>query len=219
MSTTLRVLVKLTSNTGLARDIIENTWHCQSDSADVMDDAEGFRDALLAWYLSLDTFMSSRLNGAVEFNVYDLTDPTPRVPILVSTSALEPGTGFGLPNEVAICASFQGAVGAGVNMARRRGRIFFGPLDGGVVDDGTGDTIVDASVTASITDVCDTLMGAGSEGGFQWAVFSPTTAGPPPWSFGDLAVATFPVVSGWCDNAFDTVRSRGGAATERAVFP
>ena len=219
MPTTLRTLVKIASTTGLPRDDIMNTFHFQSDAVDRMDDVLTIETNLIELYLGLDGNMSSRIQGGISFDTYDLIDTTPRSSLSHFTSTLSPGSGFGLPNEVAICVSFRGALGSGIDPKRHRGRVFIGPLDGGVVDDGTGDTILEAGLMSAIAGNFETFMGNFAESSCAWAVFSPTNAGPPPWSSGDLLVATDPVVAGWVDNAFDTIRSRGAAATARSVWP
>jgi len=195
-----------------------NTWHCTSNAVDRLDDASNFVDSLLEFYLVIDTFLSGRLSTDIAFDVYDLIDTPPRVPIYHFDSTLSVGTGDGLPNECAICLSYRGALGSGLVPARHRGRIFLGPLDGGVVDQGTGDTIVDVSVRNAIATAAGALVTTTTSTDCPWSVFSPTNAGPPPWSLGDLVVATDPVVAGYVDDAFDTVRSRGGSATSRSLF-
>jgi len=218
MPTTLRTQVTLPTASGLPQDVCMNTWHCISNAVDRLDDAEGFVSDLLVFYLVIDTFLSGRLSTDIAFDVYDLVDASPRTPIYHFDSTLSVGTGDGLPNEVAICLSYRGALGSGLVPARHRGRIYLGPLDGGVVDQGTGDTIVDISVRNAIATAAGALKDDTTGNGWPWAVFSPTNAGSPPWSSGDLLVGTDAVVAGYVDDAFDTIRSRGGSATARSLF-
>jgi len=218
-ASTLRTQVSLPTSSGLPADVIMNTWHCQFFSGTAVAAATNFVANLLDFYLSIDAFMSGRLSGNIDFKVYDLVDPLPRSVIYNFTSTLSLGSGDGLPNECAICLSYYGTIGSGLVAARHRGRIFLGPWDVSVVDQGTGDTIVDASVRNGIKSAADTFAGACVADGCPWAVFSPSNAGGPTYSAGDLLVGTDPVTGGWVDDAFDTVRSRGGLAQNRSVFP
>jgi hypothetical protein len=181
---------------------------------DPSDDAAAFTDSLKNFYLVIDAFMSGRLAGTAHFDVYNLADAKPRTPIFDDDMTLGLGTGDALPNEVAICLSYRGALGSGVIPARHRGRIFLGPWDASVLDQGTGDSIVDSSVQNGIKDAAETLMNASTTSGNPWCVYSPTT---------DLTETTldsgFQVVAGWVDNAFDIQRSRGGNASSRSEFP
>lgn len=115
--------------------------------------------------------------------------------------------------------SFNGLFTSGSPAGRRRGRIFLGPLDSAVMDDTLGQAVIQNSVISAVRTAAEALMDAGDAANFQWAVFSPTTAGAPPWSTGEILAATLPVVAGFVDNSFDTIRSRGIQATERLVFP
>lgn len=219
MATLLRFQVGFRSNTGVPRDVIQNTWHCWSEAVDPLDDAAGFFTDLEGFYHSVDGQYSSRLNGVADVKVYDLTHIEPRAPILTTTLSITPAAGFALPNECAICLSFEGPPLSGQPAQRRRGRVYLGPWDASTVDDGTGDAIVDSAYTALISGAAQTLMEAGEGETWTWSVFSPTTAGAAPWTDVVLAIATSFVASGWVDNAFDTVRSRGADATLRSTFP
>jgi len=214
MPTVLRTQITLPTSSGLPADYIMNTWHCLSVDIDPVDDATGFVDDLFDFYLAIDNLMSGRLSGDIIADVYDLSDAQPRTPIFTQDANLSLGTGDGLPNEVAICLSYRGALASGVNPARHRGRIFLGPWDVSVVDQGTGDTIVDVSVRNAIASAANNLMGSTTSAGWPWAVYSPTTQ----QGGASLVNSAFQVQAGWVDDAFDTVRSRGGQATTRTPF-
>jgi len=213
MPTVLRHQVTLPTASQLPRDYIMNTWHSISVDIDPVDDANLFRDRLMDFYLTIDAFMSGRLSSDIHIDSYDLSDAMPRTPIAEFTSSLSVGTGDGLPNEVAICLSYRGPSASGVIAARHRGRIFLGPWDVMVVDQGTGDTIVEASVRNGISNAAETLaQGAVSDGG-PWCVYSPTTNATQ-----SLINSAFAVDNGWVDDAFDTIRSRGGTAANRSTW-
>jgi hypothetical protein len=138
---------------------------------------------------------------------YSLLPGTPpNYPFLESTFNLVAApAGSALPDEIAVCMSFQGTRGAGFPQARRRGRIFFGPLDSTAA---TGNRPAGAFTAALANqgnniDFAVAALGAG----YGWGVWSPTDG-----SF-------TPVVNGWVDNAFDVQRRRGVRPTGRNVFP
>lgn len=195
-----------------------NTWHFQSDAVDPLTDVASAWAELQVFYAAIESVLSSNLTGTITSKWYDLTDGEPRTPIFEDDFTVTIDSANAIPNEVAICLSYRGAFLSGTSPARRRGRIFIGPLLGGVVDQGNGDCFVQSGTMSLIGGAADALATAGEGETWAWAVFSPTTAGPPPWSFGDLAVATFPVIAGYVDNAFDTIRSRGAAASTRFSF-
>lgn len=111
--------------------------------------------------------------------------------------------GTALPREVAVCLSFQGLRIPGTPQARRRGRIYLGPCQTGVVSNGRPllairTTIVNAAQTfyTNVETVDPT---------YSWAV----------WSTRDATAV--PLRNCWVDDAFDTQRSRGDAPTERTT--
>jgi len=196
-----------------------NTWHCISLDADPVVDATNFVDALATFYHAIDGQMSGRLSGDLIFDVYDLEDASPRVPIHHDEIGLALGTGDGVPNECAVFLSYHGALVSGINPARHRGRIYLGPWDVSNVDQGAGDSIVSATLRDMINANAEILMDTTTVAGNPWAVFSPTTAGNPPWSPTAISDATFQVQGGWVDDAWDIIRKRGARAASRAIFP
>jgi hypothetical protein len=214
MPTILRTQVTLPTGSGLPADFIMNTWHNISVDIDPVDDATGFVGDLQTFYNVIDAFMSGRLSSDIIYDVYDLSDAVPRTPIYHFESTLSVSTGDGLPNECAICLSYRGALASGIVPARHRGRIFLGPWAAGVVDQGSGDSIVDVSVRNGIATAAESLMNNSVAGGWPWCVYSPTTA-----LTETVIDSGFQVVAGWVDDAFDTVRSRGGQASARSLFP
>lgn len=217
--TTIRAQVSLVNQSGLPVDIVTNTFHFISNSVDRLTDSSLIGAELDTFYTGLGNIFSTAITGAYTVDYYDLADPTPRVPFDTSGGTLATGTGATLPNEVAIVLSFFGSPISGLPPARARGRIFLGPLDGSVLDDAANDGRVQAATMTEIAAAAGALMVAGDPANFQWAVFSPTSAGAPPWTAGDLIGATRSIDGGWVDNAFDTMRSRGTAASARETFP
>ena len=107
---------------------------------------------------------------------------------------------------------------SGIPAGRRRGRIFLGCLDADVVEATDGETRLTSGVTSLVADAANDLRLAAVGTDWNWAVFSPTIAGSPPWSTGEIIAASLNVEFGHVDNAVDTIRSRGAAATARTTW-
>lgn len=153
--------------------------------------------------------MSGELNfGGTRIKVYDLSDPEPRVPILdesLGVSNATPVTSANLPGEVAVALSYQAEAESGVAAARRRGRIFLGPLNTGFMTSTT--TTASRPSGASCLAVAQAAEELSSGPvGTQWCVWSRVNA------------AFYPIVKGYIDNSFDTQRRRGVATTSRTAW-
>jgi hypothetical protein len=215
----LRAQVVLVNDTGFARDSATNTWHFMELTGSHDTNTSNGNTQLENFYQAIQEGLSSNLSPDVTVKWYDLEDAKPRIPVAISGFTISPGTGAPLPNEVAVCLSFNGDAVAGDNVRRRRGRIYLGPVNAEIMDDGTGDTFVDTDYCNTVGAAADAMRAAGAGGTPQWSVFSPTTAGVEPWSSGDLIAGSFAVTHGHVDNAFDTIRSRGLIANYRNVWP
>lgn len=204
----IRAQVSLPMDSGLPEDTAMNVWHFFADAGDDAT-ANLIAAALKAFYDTVDTYLSTNINAAgavVEF--YNLADPEPRVPfhsvnigadMITSTTAL--------PDEVALCLSFQAAQISGVPQARRRGRVYIGPLGQNAAGAAAaGNRPAAAFITAMVN--AGTALSTASDAAatWSWVVFSRVL------NLGD------PVVDGWVDNAFDTQRRRGVDATSRSTF-
>jgi hypothetical protein len=218
MATLLRIQVNMLRDNGLPEDICTNTWHFYTEEADPVVGATSAVAQLEGFYEAVDSLLASYLNAEFVARAYDLTDNEPRVPIYEQVIETVLGTGTGLPSEVAICLSYRATLESGTNPARRRGRIFLGPLDQEVGGAAGGDYMVSPSTQEQIAEAATGLCDAGVSGDTFWAVFSPTIAGASPWSLSELEAASQRVTAGFVDNAFDTIRSRGVRPTERELW-
>jgi len=114
----------------------------------------------------------------------------------------------GLPEEVALCLSYQ-AVHTDGDLPRRRGRIYLGPFNVDALDDTAGagpmrpaGGLMDAMLTAAV------LVQEGAAAyDMEWRVFSPSDG------------FAFKIVNFSVDNAFDTIRGRGTAPSFRTTVP
>jgi hypothetical protein len=211
----IRALVQIPRDTTLPEDVVTNTWHFDSDSGSADDVAVEIHAELSAFYTAMDVYMPTDLlvpTATVDY--YDLAEAEPRVPVYTNTIALTLGVGTPMPPEVAVCLTYQGASGSGVNMRRRRGRIYLGPLNNGVLNVTGGRTYVSSTFTSALTAAATNLKAQTTTFGTKWAVFSPTTYA----ETGSLDDAFEDVVDGWVDNEFDIQRRRGTTAQIRSTW-
>jgi len=204
MASSYLVQVNLTHDTGLPENVIVNTWSCQTVATDDLTALQAFFDALEDFYLAFDTHLSASLTGGVVIKAYDRSDPEPRVPVLTDTWSLGVGTDH-MPSEVALVVSFQGVSVSGLPQARRRGRVFLGPFATSILDASTGRP---DSTALSLLDTAasNLLTASGLASGWNWTVWSTVNG------------SNTEVDNGWIDNSFDTIRSRGIAASSRTLF-
>jgi hypothetical protein len=203
----------LQRNGVLPEDVVVNTWHAVTPGGTLADVEEVVAD-LEAFYGTIQGYLSDLLHGAATVKVYDLLDPTPRVAVVEDDFTIVPGSGTPLPAECASVLSFRGEPLSGEPNARRRGRVYLGPLNASSIEGGSGpDMLLDADHMTTITAAADTFGTALQADGNQWAIYSPTTD-----LTEGLPLAFVPVTDGWMDNAVDIVRKRGGRATTRVTF-
>ena len=217
--TIIRVQCNIPSDTALPEDDCINTWHFLTVGAATVADA--CDDAVLqlgVFYAAIDANLAGGTASPLRLKCYDLADPEPRVPHLEVTSALTPSVGVNFPNEVAVCLSYRGELLSGTNPARRRGRIYIGPLTAATGTQATGDMRPNSTFRNVLANAASDIIVAGATADARWVVFSPTLAGPPPWDSGTLEASSCDVQAGFIDDAFDTVRSRGVRTTTRTLF-
>lgn len=198
------VQLQIFPTSNLAEDAVTNTWSCAANST---GDALLFTNAVVGLY---DTYRAMfpnivRQNNHV-YKVYNRADPEPRVPVLEGAwSFTAAPTLAPAPPEVAHCMSFQGDQLSGIPQARRRGRVYFGPLRLERIDT---DGRPNATQMATLDAFGTALLAASVAGsGWDWTVHSSVPG------VGDAIIT-----NGWVDNEFDTQRRRGRVATSRLLF-
>lgn len=229
MSRWYRTVVTIPNINGVPADAVQNTfaWTSAADTDRAVVAIE--LDARLdGFYTAITESFSDDYNvAAITTKHYDMTEPTPRFPYSEGTLSVPASTGAGykLPAEVAVCVSIEGAKASGVNMRRRRGRIFVGPLQSGA----TELAVVGAPLQDVIADAAEAHLLGASGGPYlvDWAVYSRLTHYGIPVGGSiteddeenpDFLAASFvPVARMWVDNAWDTQRRRGKASTNRTV--
>jgi len=208
---------------GNPADATMNTWHFKTNDVGSPADQAGDCIAHLAgeFYNNIDVYYSNFCSGAVEYKAFDLSDPEPRVPVVEGTTTMSVGDNNGLPCEVAVCLSFQADRVSGTPQARRRGRVYIGPLWAAqtvVADTGSGDMIVDADFRSALATnaagLAGVFVGSSSGSSIAWCVFSPTMLE----DGATLSQASNNVTNGWIDFAIDIQRRRGHAPGGRTLW-
>lgn len=195
---------------GLPTDVFVNNFYFRNDDpisqtygdvqANISNSLQDFFTDVQASGFALQTFMSQDIVSA-SLKVYDLGVSPPRYPIVPEENIAIAGNSSGddLPHEVACVLSYYGGQGP-----RRRGRVYLGPLKSSVVTSGPSGRAVDEDFRLTATQAAEGMRNGLTQ--LTWVQVSPTDG-----------VASV-VQGGWCDDAFDTQRSRGGVPTTRTTF-
>lgn len=182
-----------------------------------------YRDTGVGQTLSIGKYLAKCIDrgpGKFLIEQYDITghlDGSPHGPPIVTVPldmAVYTGSDADLPAEVAACVSFHADlsavsehVGNTRPRARRRGRIFVGPLKAGTATlGGPNEVFLDGTFRADLAAAGHNLLAGLTADGAPLQV----------WSRVDAVVR--PVVGGFVDNTFDTQRRRGLKATLRTLF-
>lgn len=215
---TTRITVEFPALSGLGEDVVSNTFHIGQPAAipPLSPVAESLK--IIAFYndvratgYSIAGFLGFSLNrgaNAARMEFTNLADPAPRVPYYSRTWTVGPeinGASL-MPEEVAVACSWQGDRVSGVPQARRRGRVFLGPLNTFALSNaGLGNSRPWATFRSTIAQAASALL---ADFAGELVVYSRTSVPP---------VAT-EITNGWIDDAFDTIRSRGPGPTVRTLF-
>lgn len=230
----MRAQVTIPLDSGIPEDAIVNTLYFDGDEDldQVATDADYHNtvfDALSTFYQSIDGVVFANNVGTVaNVKIYDMRDPEPRQPEFEDAIAIAATAAPPLPNEVALCLSFQAAAVSGQLQRRRRGRIYLGPI----ADDAGTTAIINGqhrpllAMRQTVIDAADAMkqtdLPIGIGGSVRWAIYSRTTdlgVGSPALPGTSIDDAFHDVDNGWVDDTWDTQRRRGPAATSRLVFP
>lgn len=201
----VKAQISIATQSGVLNDRPQNVLYF--DATTPAGQATEIFNAIVAMYVAMgNLFPISVDQTGHSVRMYDMSTPAPRVPFFEDTFVLDDPspTGQSLPPEVALCISFQASRQAGAPQARRRGRIFIGPISQTHNEAAGRPTLAVRAQLAGAASILLEASGAASD--WSWVVFSPTGG-------------TFAVVdNGWVDNAWDTQRRRGIEASERTVF-
>lgn len=173
---------------------------------------EFYGDAPTGFVNNLNAYFANTIDRAAAYiQVYDHSEPKPRVPILENLLGADIGDrvqDWDIPAEVAVCLSYHAEFQSGAPKARRRGRVYMGPFNGGVLSQ-----VEDGEPARPISSFVEILRDAGKRladyqaaAGVSWAV----------WSRVDDEFNN--VTGGWVDDAYDTQRRRGQLPALRNQF-
>lgn len=205
--------------TGVPTDAITNTWHFDYDNGGIkagpaqcqalVGVIKGFYQNIFAGSPGTMALWTDPLKASAK--VYDLDDPMPRVAIWEGpspTTVIKDASSSHQSPETAICASYRAEFPSGVDKATRRGRIYLGGIGGGCYTLGGASAfpLVIQNFREDVGTFLQTMIGSAAAIDWVWVVYSRKMD------------SSSPVVAGWVDNAFDTQRRRGQAATARSSW-
>jgi len=201
----IRAQVILHTTDNVQENYVTNSWCFQVPSA--LGSTGPLTTALKDFYddlIAADWSLSLAQNGhQIKYSLLPGTPPNYPFDEDVFNFAAAPN-GSQLPSELALCMSFQADRVAGFPQARRRGRVYIGPL--GITTNTSGrptSAVISRLATAGAT-LKSNVAALGAD--YAWAV----------WSVADQA--SVKVKDGWVDNAFDVQRRRGLAYSSRTTF-
>lgn len=203
------------SDSGLPEDDVVNTWHFLTggsftDTFVTSTHTNEITARLQDFYTEpyptnrIQSYMSPRLNdNDATVRIYNMQDAQPRTPVAINPLTIA-FTGNALPSEVALCASFQATPASGMIQARRRGRVYLGPLNEAALATGASEA-PEPNFILEVVNAMEALFDSNSS--CTWVVYSTVDDD---WSL---------VSEGWVDNAWDTQRRRGIRPTTRDTWP
>lgn len=233
----LRAVVVHKARTGVPKDNVVNTFHFLAEEAQAEAIAERVRDFFVLpqggnaqplW----DIFSGAIAVAGHEVRVYPINEATGEdtrglgfAPLHIEPFdhvGRQAGAEFGLPPEVALCLSYRNTTAGAVPPARRRGRIYLGPIEQSFMDQQSGVGIPNADLINRLVEAGNALRTNDVPG--PWMIYSRPYAGrgevvrPGQTTLPAIPArpgAAYPVTQVWVDNAWDTQRRRGKAATAR----
>lgn len=224
-----RAQVELERDTAQAEDrTVNNFWFTTDEVGTPTQELDDIVTALTTLYNAIDVFLSRELSGAWRIKIYDMEDPTPRVPVRnVTPTNLVVGSSA-LPSQVALIVNMSAEIVSGASGARRRGRHFVGPLtqvDQDLVgESGASSTIING-VGNAYAALVPPFLGATSSSTLTLMVFSrrdaydhlglPYTAPEPNYTLAALNAGTHQVDTIKIPNVYGVQRRRrvGSGAT------
>lgn len=199
--------------TNLPRDVITNTFHFQSDAISDAAAAALIGTRLGEFYNDVftgGTFAASYVQWTLgRVKVFNMADPTPRVPIIEVVSPIPlTSSSTNVPTEVAVVLSYHADYTSGDPAGRLRNRIYIGGLANDAINNGDTSNFPTVKTTFrnQLATAFQTLVAANGAG---LEIVQRSRVG---------LITSRPIVGGWVDNTPDTQRRRGVAATTRTTF-
>lgn len=228
----IRAQVTIPRDSNIAADVTTNVFHFSTINA-LPATLEKLATALVNFYKqpggggenALVAYLSAVTNPATSrVRMWNLDDPQPRVAIYDAVKDLGIAGGTALPSEVALVGSFQGDPVSGEKQARKRGRVYVGPLSD-LARDAAGNLGRPSAVAITALNLSMQRLAAAGEADadWNWVVVSAgardnTNKAIPYEDRPLLPMQWSAVTNGWTDNAFDTQRRRGEIATAKTLW-
>ena len=196
-----RLQVSLQSDSGLPRDQFVNSIYVDT-IADTDQDRVEWGASVGNFYNGIATYLSPVIaDSGHTVKMYTVGAPLETPPRYTSQFQINGIAGTPLPNEVASCLSFKGAVHVGWQLQSTRGRIYLGPLNTGAMAAGEAGSVPSTGFRSAVTTAAAALAASIKLHGGVWGVYSKTHG------------AITPLTEISMDNEWDTQRSRGYRAT------
>ena len=196
----------LASKTGNTEDVNTNIFAGTHAGVITQSQYEDWRTAVIEFYnqVEINGGCQGRAQTGHVIKMYATTGTTPNYPIYESAFQLtnDPG-GIDLPAEVSLCVSYANDSLSLIPRGRRRGRIYISEWPEGANADGRPDNTVSDVLCLKYKEYADDTNAV-----------TDLTAGV--WSRKNSTVYAIERV--WCDNEWDTMRSRGGKSTYRKTL-
>lgn len=199
------VQTTLLAQSGETADSQSNVFAFESTGGLDQASADAFTVLLKNYYDALRTAAALRgiaQNGHTT-KYYLATTVAPNYPLFAGTFnlAVAPAA-IELPLEMSLCVSYANDTETSVPARRRRGRIYVSGWAEAENTNGRPTSTVLSNMTAAYKDLVDDVNVLS---GVTACVWSRTNA------------ALYPIERIWCDNEWDTMRSRGGKSTARVT--
>jgi hypothetical protein len=222
----LKVSAHFPFTTGLPEDVAINTfWFHTVDEESTVQEKTTAGAAVQQFFTTTTStgdgvlkYMSEVIDPGTDVAYVRLVDVDPATgeeinPAGYGGFTLNAPTVASMPQEVAVCVSFQqSGVAIGAARARRRGRVFIGPLNINALEEDTN------KAGRPHEDFIATLVAAGARM-IESCQDGLLDGDPCPWSvYSRAASQMYEITDGWVDNEFDTQRRRGLTPTARTTF-
>lgn len=202
------VQVALAAQTGETADVNVNVLAAVGPAVITSVEFELWADAIKSLYNTYN-FIGGVLNGRAQnghtLKFYNAVTTVPNYPLYESgfNFTAAPGA-IDLPLEVSLCVSYQCDSAVVVPVRRRRGRIY---ISGFTEAQNTGGRPTAATCEHLGSEFRDYVEAVNGIADFTASIWSRTNG------------SLYPIERTWCDNEWDTMRSRGGKSTIRYDYP
>lgn len=224
MANYIKIVNAIHRDTALGEDDCLNHfyWRSAPDSPNSLaaDVALGVAK-VVDFFVAIQSWMPSAIVSNATITAWDLLESEPRVPVVETSYALAGTSAVGpMPPEVACCLSYSADNSPGVNPARRRGRVFIGPLHAETTEVVGSRVVFKTALKNDFAAAALNLAGDGDPATDPlWSVFSPTIFNSAVGTIEErYQLALAPITQGFVDGEPDIQRRRGGRTHSRTAW-